>query len=263
MTQLIEFQNHKEETLRGILDEVQSDHALVFVHGFERTTLESKFKNIVDAMRGKTNLLRFDFSGCGLSDGSFEDLTVEKLSNELICAIAALQKECPQAQKISFVGFSLGCCIITRYLSRNKTKAEKLAFFAPGFNQRQLLRYFFTRQQHRDKVISWENYNTYANEEAFQSDILRPQRMMKEHYISDGYFKENAEMDYQDEFISLGYDASRVMILQGSADDKVPAASNETVCGKYQPLFVQDGDHDLQRPDMVEQYLSQLIAFLT
>ncbi len=263
MSKLVEFANHKGEVLRGILDEASSDQAIVFVHGFERTSIESKFKRIVDAFKGKVNLFRFDFSGCGLSDGSFEDLTVEKLSNELACAVDVLRKECPQVKKISFVGFSLGCSVITQYLLQSKLKAETLVFFAPGFNQRQLLRYFFARQQHRDTLISWDNFTSHFDEQAFQADIQRPWRMMKEHYLSNAYFLENAEKDYNEDFLSLGIDESNVLILQGVDDVKVPFASNAKVYQTYKPIMIQNGDHDLQRPDMVEQYSDALLKFLS
>ena len=262
MTRLIEFASHKGETLRGLLDEATSDRGILFVHGFERTAFESKFKRIAGALRGSVNLFRFDFSGCGLSDGSFEDLTVEKLSQELVCAVNILQEKCSNIHKLSFVGFSLGGCIITKYLIDSARKADRLAFFAPGFNQKQLLRYFFTRQQHRDILISWDNFTSYLDEEAFQLDIQKHQRMMKEHYLSSAYFTENAEKDYQQDFLALGYETDRVMILQGADDDKVPPGSNETVYSVYKSFIIAAGDHDLQRPDMVEQYFERLIAFL-
>lgn len=263
MSRLIEFHNHKGELLRGILDETSdTDHAVVFVHGFERTTIESKFKRIVDAMRGNATLFRFDFSGCGLSDGSFEDLTVEKLSYELHSAVTALKQECPHSKRISFVGFSLGCCVIVHYLSIQELAVDKLVFFAPGLNQRNLLRYFFTRRQYRDTMITWDNFMDFFDEASFNQDVALPKRMMKEHYLSSDYFSENSEKDYQQDFLSLTVDKKNVCILQGTDDDKVPPASNEVLYRQYPPLLVQGGDHELQRPDMVEQYFSLVVGFL-
>jgi len=48
MTQIIEFKN-----LRGLLDKTNSDKGIVFVHGFERTTIERKFKAMVDELKNK------------------------------------------------------------------------------------------------------------------------------------------------------------------------------------------------------------------
>lgn len=264
MARLIEFQNHKGELLRGILDEAPDmDRAVVFVHGFERTSIESKFKRIVDAIRGSATLFRFDFSGGGLSDGLFEDLTVEKLSHELSSAVTALTQECPCIKVISFVGFSLGCCVIVRYLSMQERTAGKLVFFAPGFNQRKLLRYFFTRRQHKDIMITWDNFMDFFDEALFKQDAALSKRMMKEHYLLNDYFSENSEKDYQQDFLSLAVDQKNVCILQGADDDKVPPASNEILYRLYPPLLVQGGDHDLQRPDMVEQYHERVITFLS
>lgn len=101
MTQLVEFENHKGEILRGFLDrQTRNKKGIIFVHGFEGSTIEPKFKNIIDLLRGKINLFRFDFSGYGISDGRFEDLTIKKLTQELETTIFLFSKTLPANKKI-------------------------------------------------------------------------------------------------------------------------------------------------------------------
>lgn len=267
MSRLIEFHNHKGELLRGILDEApETDRAVVFVHGFERTTIESKFKRIVDTMRGSATLFRFDFSGCGLSEGSFEDVSVAKLTRELGCALEELCSQAPWVKRISFVSHSLGGCITLLYATQfQDATLDRMVFLAPAWNQKKLLRYFFavrslTKEQKKTTTITWQDYQSYFNEEAYQKDCAVNRRMLKEHYLGSEYFAENMDRDYQDYL--EGFDMQRALLIHGDRDDKVPFESLDRLPDILHVIHVAKGDHDLQRPDMVEQYLSLVVDFL-
>lgn len=81
-TDLLEFPNTENENLRGIvtLPDKEITNAVICLHGFERcATTEKKFKTLADIFSRKTiATLRFDFSGCGLSDSDFKTTTIEK-----------------------------------------------------------------------------------------------------------------------------------------------------------------------------------------
>lgn len=259
---LVEFRNHKKEILRGLLDEAKSDKGIIFIHGFERTTIEYKFKNVVDKLRGKVNMLRFDFSGCGLSDGKFEDMTAEKSVKELEKAILEFKKICAQIKKIILVAHSFGCCIALKLMAEGKEKIEKAVFFGPVFNQRELQRFWFVGSVAKDKEITWQNFRQYLVEEDFEKFMRLSKRMSKAHYISSDYYLENKEKDYADLFKNLKMDLKNMLIINGDADDKVPIESNNKLPKDIRLIKVLKGDHDLQRMDMVEQYLDELIKFL-
>lgn len=265
MTKLVEFKNHKGEILRGLFDKAKSKRGIVFVHGFERTTIESKFKHIVDQLKGKINLFRFDFSGCGLSDGDFSDLTVKKLSEELNSAIEKF-KAISGAKDISFVGHSLGCAIILNYLSTiGSNDFDKLVFLAPALNQRKLQQFWFVKSATPEAQINWSNFQEYFSglSQEFAKSLDIKTRTTKEHLINNKYFLETSAMDYQDILEMTPYwRPSKSLIVHGDSDDKVPVESNNSIPKTIKIVKVGKGDHDLQRPDMVKQYLDKVVDFL-
>ncbi|MEK7161004.1 MAG: alpha/beta hydrolase [Patescibacteria group bacterium] len=263
MTKLIEFKNQNKEVLRGLLDEAKSDLGVIFVHGFERTTVESKFKNIADAFREKVNTFRFDFSGCGLSDGKFEDLTTDKLTQELNLAVSALKSACPKIKKINFVAHSFGACVALKFVANNASLSGNLVFLGPAFNQKELLRYWFAgAQAKKEKAeISWQNFRNYFSEEKFQADLKIKERLTKEHKLFNDYFIENSTADFQEEFPKVK--DRKILIIHGDKDDKVSLESNDKLFFGIEIIKVVGGDHDLQKLNMVEQYLGKAVIFLS
>jgi pimeloyl-ACP methyl ester carboxylesterase len=263
MAYLIEFKNHKKELLRGVVDKnLKALNGAIFVHGFERNATEKKFKNSVDGLKQKTNLFRFDFSGCGLSDGKFENTTVEKMSRELEAACGAFLKENAKMKKINIVSHSLGGCIVLKWLEMTQYKVDKLVFLAPAFNQRALLRYWFVKSQYKnEKEIGWNNYQDYLDDKKFQDYIAIRKRELKEHFIQNAYFAENEKIDYQNYFEKFNLSSDKILIVHGDGDDKVPMASNDRL-SKMKRIIVAGGDHDLEKPTVVKKYLPQMIRFL-
>lgn len=261
MTQLIEFKNHKKEVLRGLIDKADSNKGIIFIHGFERTTIDARYKNIVDSLKGKINLFRFDFSGCGLSDGKFEDMTVEKSERELEKAIKIFKKHCPRLKDISLVAHSLGCCVGLKYLSDHPNQINRVVFFAPSFNQRRLHRYLFVRK-FKTTEITWQTFKKYFSEKEFQAWLRNKKIMTREHRISNQHFLENKEIDFQYLFNNFDFDFKNILIVHGRDDQIVPLMSNNKLPREIKVIKVDKGDHGLRRPDMVKQYFRKMVDFL-
>ena len=79
--------------------------------------------------------------------------------------------------------------------------------------------------------------------------------MTKEHWLGNSYFLENLDQDYNNDLKKI---SQRIFVVHGDRDDKVPIKSNSIKPN----IVVSGGDHDLQRPDMIEQWLPQVIKFL-
>jgi len=263
MTQLIEFNNRQGETLRGLFDKAKSTRGIIFVHGFERTTIESKFKNIIDKLKGKINFFRFDFSGCGLSDGNFKNLTLKKQVQELKEATEKFLK-ISKVKSLSFVAHSFGCVVVLEYLKSARIKIDKIVLISPALNQKMLHRFWFTKNYKKDNEINWSNFKEHFKgiKGIFEKEMKNPLKMTKEHIISSAYFLENKDRDYQELFTLPGLNSSQFLIIHGENDDKVPIESNDQLPSQIKKIIIADGDHDLQRPDMVKQYLDKLIKFL-
>lgn len=265
---LVEFNNHLGEKLRGVLSPSDSDQAVVFIHGLDRLSEESKFANFEKRLRGNLVCLRFDHSGCGISDGSFEDVTIAKLTQELGRAVGKLRQEQSQIDKLNLVAHSLGACPALNIALKQPALINKIILLSPALNQRQLLRYWFARLERNEESlaeeslaeINWPNYQQYFDEDQFQEFIADNQKVMKTYYFSNRYHKENQDQDYQDLLTQI--DQEKVMIVHGTDDEAVPIESNHRLPKKIQLISVKDGDHHLEKPHMVEQYLKEAIAFV-
>jgi pimeloyl-ACP methyl ester carboxylesterase len=264
-TQLIEFPNNEGVYLRGILllpdSEVLS--TVICLHGFERcSTTEKKFKALSDDLVEKdTAVLRLDFSGCGLSDGDFRFTTVERQAEDLLEAVRKLKNNIGDL-KINFVVHSLGACVLATKIGELSDQIGKIVLIAPALNQKELLRYWFVtskmKKSNSEVEITWHNYRQYLDEDAFLKDSSRNNRMTKLNYIEAKYFLENKDVDFSDRFQDLN---SRILHVHGLKDKAVPIESLSLNFDNQ--IIIENGDHDLERPDQFEQWKDEAVDFLT
>ena len=262
---LLEFKNQNNEILRGILTlpdgEIRS--GVIFVHGFERNaTVEKKFRLTANelAKQGIASL-RFDASGCGLSEGDFSDTTIAKRSQEMMAAVDFFKNEVGDI-KIDLFAHSLGACLVAARLEELKPIASKIVLVAPALNQRDLLRFYFARDLMKIKdpgiAVSWNNYKQYLDEELFQKNCDQANAMLKENFIGSNYFMEAKSVDFSRSFDGI---KEKVLHIHGDADPKVPLESLGSIFPNR--IIVPGGDHDLERPDWWCQWFSKAAEFIT
>ncbi|MBU4338124.1 lysophospholipase [Patescibacteria group bacterium] len=257
---LIEFANKADDLLRGILvSSGDSAKVVLMCGGFERSaTTEKKFKALADRLiENNISSLRFDCAGCGLSDGDFSKTTVKRMTDDLRSAVEFLKEEA-ETENISLVCHSLSACAAGRVL--DEANFKKIVLIAPALNQKDLLRYWFTKQEEESKKINikinWNNFKNYLDEKRFRKDCLRTDKMTKANYISSAYFLENKDKDYS----ALFKKNDNVFLARGDKDDKVPL---ESLNIKFKnEIIVKGGDHDIERPDMFEQWIEKTVDFL-
>jgi len=260
-TQLVEFKNNSNDIVRGIcaFGKSSSINAVLMCGGFERTaSTEKKFKVMADELFEKNIAsLRFDYSGMGLSDGAYSKTTVQKMVVDFKNAYKILQAE-TDCQNISVVAHSLSACVVAR--AALELVFDKMVLIAPALNQKDLMRYWFTlsvmKKQNFDLKVDWHNFKDYLDENQFQADCQRMDKMTKENYILADYFLENKELDYAD----LMKSHQNILHIHGDKDDKVPFDS-VNIQTKNQ-IMVKGGDHDVERPDMRKQWVQQTIDFI-
>lgn len=257
---LIEFANKADDLLRGILvSSGDSAKVVLMCGGFERSaTTEKKFKALADRLiENNISSLRFDCAGCGLSDGDFSKTTVKRMTDDLRSAVEFLKEEA-ETENISLVCHSLSACAAGRVL--DEANFKKIVLIAPALNQKDLLRYWFTvsamEKQNPHIKINWSNFKNYLDEKRFQEDCLRTDKMTKSNYICSAYFLENKDKDYSSYFKNN----QNVLHIHGSEDDKVPL---ESLNVKFKnEIIVKGGGHDLERPDMFEQWINKAVEFI-
>ncbi|MCK4554337.1 alpha/beta hydrolase [Candidatus Parcubacteria bacterium] len=259
-TKLIEFKNKTDNILRSILViGKKTKKAVLMCGGFERSaTTEKKFKVLADELiKQNVASLRFDYAGCGLSDGDFAKTTIQKRANDFRGAVKILQEK-TNCENVSVITHSLSACVIANLVK--ESLFEKIILIAPALNQKDLLRYWFvasTMKKEKPKMkITWQNFKDYLNEEQFQNDCARTDKMTKANYISADYFLENKDKDYSD---LLG-DNHNILHIHGDKDDKAPLESLNVEFKNR--IIIKGGNHDLERPDMMEQWTDKTINFI-
>lgn len=263
-TKLLEFPNKEGQNLRGILTFPSGEivKSAVCLHGFERcSTTEKKFKTLSDILVKKmVATLRFDFSGCGLSDGDFSLTTIDRQGDEFLNALKKLKKE-TKNQKINVVAHSLGACVLANKIEEAKSQIEKIILIAPALNQRGLLRYWFVTSQMKklnpDIEITWQNYKEYLDKNAFMEDCQRKNRMTKANYIGASYFLEEKDLDFSE---LLKDPDLNILHIHGSKDIAVPM---ESLNIRFEnQIIVEGGDHNLEKPDKMEEWKNKAADFL-
>jgi uncharacterized protein len=177
-TRLISFKNELGDLLRGILVDANSKKGVICLHGFERnSSSEPKFKFLSDSLAKEgISSFRLDYTGTGISDGNFSDMTVERMVSDLELAIKSFKKE-GGIEKIALVAHSLSGCVVGKYLEKGKNLPYKVVLLSPALNQKDLLRYYFSINSNKDIEISWENYSHYFDEEKFLEDAKKEDKM--------------------------------------------------------------------------------------
>jgi len=263
MARLIEFTNKRGEILRGIIDEADSDRSIIFLHGFERTTVEPKFKNFIDRMKGRATLFRLDFAGTGLSDGNFSTTTIEFMRDDLESAILVLSAQYPKIKRFDLVAHSLGAVVAVVYTREFSDKIGKIVALAPALNQKDLQRFWYVKSSLKNSnpeiAVTWENYADYLDENVFY-EYCRQNREVAAHNLGSNLCQEVEGTDFQillDEQI-----ASKLLIIHSQNDEVVPIVSNNQLPPDIQMISLTDGKHDLEKPSVVQQYLKQAVDFL-
>jgi pimeloyl-ACP methyl ester carboxylesterase len=135
------------ENVAGTLslpDGVVDPPVVLMLHGFggtrnEWTTPIVKEGMFTRAARGINArgiaTLRIDFRGSGLSDGKFQDMTVEGEVKDALAALAWLKTQpSVDAKHISVMGMSLGGAVATAVAGRTHDSVKSLILWNPGID---------------------------------------------------------------------------------------------------------------------------------
>lgn len=252
---LKEFSNNEKQVLRGVLTETPNkDIAVLMFGGFERAgTTEKKFKTLSDelALSGISSF-RFDAADCGLSDGDFYNMTTEGLSDDLLSAYNLILGD--GFKRVFFVAHSLGACALS--LLVNKINIEKAVLIAPALNQEKLLRLWFAQKNNKEIKIDWSNYENHYQEEEFINN-LNFDLTTKSHKLSKEYRLKNQNQDYSGSLMAIN---DRILLIHGTNDEKVPFQS--LTIDFVNKILIDQGDHDLEQPGIIEQWLKKTVDFL-
>jgi alpha-beta hydrolase superfamily lysophospholipase len=196
------FKNEKGEKLLGILTLPEGKGkfpAVIMVHGFAKTKSERKFVELArELAKNKIASLRFDFSGCGDSEGKFEEMRISKQVEELNAAFQQLIKEKRiDKERIGIFAHSLGTLVACLFQIKYQ-KAKTLILAAPALNQERLIKRWYKKSE----IEKWKKQG-YLDTEKFRIGI--------------GYLEE--AVDYTQILPEIKIPT---LILQGEKDEDIP-----------------------------------------
>ena len=255
-TKLLEFKNKRDNVIRGILVENSNQkHVAVMLGGFERaTSTERKFKVLADELaKNDIPSLRFDVADVGLSDGDFYQMTMQTIADDLLVVVENLKKL--GFEKISFVGHSQAACAVSLLLKG--IDFEKIVLFASALNQKELQRLWFVQEKNPLEKIGWNNYKEKLDEVEFQKTISQD-ALTKSHLLKAQFKQTNSNFNYEENF--EGYNLKKILVVQGNGDKVCPIES--LVIEFPNKILVEGGDHDMEKPEMIKQWVGGVVKFL-
>ncbi len=108
--------------------------AIVMLHGFTGQRIETHRLFVKAARRFAADgilVLRFDFRGCGESDGNFEDLSIDGQLGDAMAAIELVRRRQDVCvERVALLGFSLGGAIAATVAGQDGTSISCLVLWA-------------------------------------------------------------------------------------------------------------------------------------
>ena len=224
------FKNKRGKQLMGILhlpetqgkprtrtNSMQGKFPLVMIcHGFGSTKSRERLVGLARALE-KENIadFRFDFEGCGDSEGDLKTATIKNEISDLDSALRKILKQKSiNKRKVVLMGESLGAVIILLYLVQNKFTAKTLVFWAPALNQKELISIWNTKSDLR----KWKQ----------QGYFIR-----KDKKFGINYLKENEKKDYSP---LLSRIQVPILIIHGKKDETVPLGFSKKLAKDYKNI---------------------------
>jgi len=219
MEKPIVFKNKRGKQLIGILHLPKGKRKIplvVFCHGFGSTKTKTKYVRIARALEKKgIGCFRFDFEGCGDSEGDLQTIIIKRQVSDLKTAIDWLLKQKNiKRDKIAFLGSSLGSVIIAIFVTSQNFPAKTLVFLTQAFNQERLFPFWYAKQDLR----KWKK----------QGYFIR-----KENKIGISYLKENEKKDYSSILSQISFP---ILIIHGEKDETVPVKFSRELARRYQNI---------------------------
>lgn len=228
---LVTFKNRKGERLFGILTLpklVRKVSAVILVHGFGKTKSERKFVELARKLtENGIASFRFDFSGCGDSEGKFEEMSITKEVEELNATYRRLIREkVIDRNRIGIFAHSLGT-VIAALFQQKYGGIKYFVLCAPAFNQKRLIKKWYTGAQ----IKEWKKKG-YLDTLKFRVGL--------------GYLDE--ARDYTELLTQIKIPT---FILHGEKDEEIPAEmAKETFkrlkIKEKKVAIIPEGDHHFE-----------------
>ena len=240
------FKSSYGDTLAYKISNLNSEITLFFFGGYASAMTGTKATNLNNwAQKQKVNLVRFDYSGHGESEGCFKDGTVTKWSNE---AEEIFHKF--KTKKNILVGSSMGGWVSLLVLRKNLNDINGFIGIAsaPDFT-----------------VNEWLKLSTDEQKEFIEKgSILFPDDDYGAYEVSYKFVNDGFNNLLLDQEINI---SCPIRLLHGRLDKVVPISTSEKIIEKVLStdkdlIIIEDGDHSLSREQDLNILFKQIEYFI-
>ena len=216
MEKPVVFKNKRGRQLMGILHipEGKKKWPLVIIcHGFGATKTRRRLVRLARALaKKKIASFRFDFEGCGDSEGKLEIATAKREVQDLDSALGYVLKQKNVDRNImGFVAESLGAVVVLKYIVQKEFSTKTLVFWSPAFFQKKLIPFWNTKSDLR----RWKK----------QGYFIR-----KDKKFGISYLRENEKKDYTPLLCQIRVP---ILIIHGQKDETIPIKFSRELARNY------------------------------
>lgn len=225
------FRNERGRQLMGILHlpKQEKPPLVIMCHGFDGTKTDKKFVELGRVLQQEgIAAFRFDFEGCGDSEGKFEEMTTEKEVLDLNSALSTILKRVDlDSGNMALVGHSLGTVVATSFIKKFRVPVTTMVFWNQAFNQRELFKIWHTKEE----VEKW-------NKTGF---LIKGSKKMGSEYLDENKNKDWSSL--LSEILEIP-----ILLIHGEKDEDVPLEFSKKLAANYKNIRMEilpDTDHDL------------------
>jgi pimeloyl-ACP methyl ester carboxylesterase len=240
----VEFPSRRGNLIVGDLHRIGagSGRWLVLCHGMESTRGGTKQQAIVERFApAGYNVLRFDFSYVGDSEGEYEDLTVSGEVDDALGALDFMHEF--GASECTLVGSSLGGLVALLAASHVPFLVSRIAVIAAVADSR-----IFTDGLDEKAITEWRT---------------RGRRRVGNGFLKPGFLDDVLKIDAPRAMKAL---TMPVLVMHGDADTVVPIAHAETirrsVSGTCEVVTFGGVGHRFEEPGALDRLLDVLEDWL-
>ncbi len=232
MEKPVVFKNKRGKQLMGILHIPKGKKRwplVIICHGFGTTKTKRKYIRLARTLeKNKIASFRFDFEGCGDSEGDIETITLKRCLSDLVSAMKCVLKQRNiNRNKIVFLGSSFGATIVASFITQRKLPVKTLVFWSPALSQKELFQLWCTKSE----LKKWKE---------------KGYRIHKEKKMGVSYFRENENKDYTS---LLSQIKTPILIIHGQKDETVPIKFSKKLVRDYKNIkliAIPKADHKFE-----------------
>lgn len=211
---------------------VKKPPVVILAHGFCGNKNENGFfvQAATNFYKHGYAVLRFDFRGCGDSEGEFEKVRLRDKQRDLLATVQFIKSKSDEldCDNIAFVGFSLGA---TLGLLANISDIKTFAFWSPAFSPRN------------------DMYPRYMNDQVLE-EIDRYGYFTKSNLKVSKYFLEDLATCDTTDIIENFH--KPILVIHGKKDQRISWQSSEAAFNKIKDKhnklikYIDEGSHSFK-----------------